>query len=107
MPKRILRRFFDEHFGPGDVAAVMLLDRGHTNSGQDFTSNRRLLINGIDRFIGYGEGELGQPSPGSASPFNNEMQSRREPLYAVNRMGRLKDLTEFLIKTPGRRKAMV
>ena len=53
--KRILRRFFDDHFGPSDVAAVMLLDRGHANSGQDFTSNRRLLIKGIDSFVGYSE----------------------------------------------------
>ena len=44
--KRMMRTFFADHFGPRDVAAVMLLDRGHTQSGQDFTSNRRLLIKG-------------------------------------------------------------
>jgi hypothetical protein len=44
LAKRELRRFFDDHFGPSDVAAVMLLDRGDASSGQDFTSNRRLLI---------------------------------------------------------------
>jgi VWFA-related protein len=120
--KRILRRFFEDHFGPSDVAAVMLLDRGHRNSGQDFTSNRRLLIAGIDRFIGYSENEGGEAVvPGSASPFALPTERpapgtqsaslaatyESQVLGARNRMGRLMDLTEFLIKTPGRRKAMV
>jgi VWFA-related protein len=106
--KRILRRFLEDHFGAGDVAAVMLLDRGHTNAGQDFTSNRRLLIKGIDSFIGYGEGDVGKERAvaGSASPFVVG-EGGDALLGAVNRMGRLMDLTEFLIKTPGRRKAMI
>jgi VWFA-related protein len=108
--KRILRRFFDNHFGPNDVAAVMVLDRGHRESGQDFTSNRQLLIKGVDRYIGYSEGERIPEAviPGSGSPFFNEGNlSESAVLGIVNRMGRLMDLTEFLIKTPGRRKAMV
>ena len=124
--KRFLRTFFQEHFGPSDVAAVMLLDRGHRDSGQDFTSNRRLLINGIDRYIGYSENEAGEAvAPGSASPLfvdrarpalggeNSPASATAAATYesqvlgARNRMGRLKDLTEFLIKTPGRRKAMI
>jgi len=116
--KRILRRFFDEHFGPSDVASVMLLDRGHRNSGQDFTANRRLLIKGIDSFTGYSEGEAETVKPGSASPLANAGPNVGAPgvptagaeaglLGAVNRMGRLMDLTDFLIKTPGRRKAMI
>ena len=108
--KRILRRFFDNHFGPSDVAAVMLLDRGHRNTGQDFTSNRRLLIEGIDRYIGYPPAEAPNDAviPGSGSPFWNERGfSESTVLGIVNRMGRLMDLTEFLIKTPGRRKAMI
>jgi VWFA-related protein len=122
LTKRILRRFFDEHFGPSDVAAVMLLDRGHTNSGQDFTSNRSLLIKGIDRFVGYSENEASEAVvPASASPFSGPTERpaagvldasastryESQVLGSRNRMGRLKDLTEFLIKTPGRRKAMV
>ena len=113
--KRILRKFFDEHFGPSDVAAVMVLDRGHRNAGQDFTSNRRLLVDGIDRYIGYSEGEgpAEQTRPGTASPLDRSLPFQSAPsseaavLGAVNRMGRLKDLTEFLIKTPGRRKALI
>jgi VWFA-related protein len=114
--KRVLRRFFEEHFGPRDVAAVMLLDRGQANAGQDFTSNRRLLIKGIDSFIGYngGEADAEKVPPGTASPLFVERPgpavaalTEAALVGAVNRMGRLKDLTEYLIKTPGRRKAML
>jgi VWFA-related protein len=122
LAKKWMRTFFAEHFGPSDVAAVMLLDRGHRNAGQDFTSNRRLLLDGIDRFIGYNENEPGEAVvPGSASPIASPTERpaagtqsaagsaryESQVLGARNRMGRLKDLTEFLIRTPGRRKAMI
>ena len=96
--KRELRKFFDGHFGPSDSAAIMFLGEAHASAGQDFTSNRRLLIKGIDSYVG-GDGV----APGSASPFAIGAGG----LAARNRMSRLKDLTEFLIKIPGRRKAMV
>lgn len=102
LAKRELRRFFDEHFGPSDSAAIMFLDKAHPNAGQDFTSNRRLLIKGIDSFAGSPDERV---FAGSASPF--APPTGPAAFLARNRMSRLKDLTEFLIKTPGRRKAMV
>jgi VWFA-related protein len=95
--KRELRKFFDEHFAPSDAAAVMFLGEAHSSAGQDFTSNRRLLLKGIDSYVG-GDGV----AAGSASPLIGS-----GGLAARNRMSRLKDLTEFLIKIPGRRKALV
>jgi VWFA-related protein len=97
--KRELRKFFDQHFGPGDTAAIMFLDKAHSSAGQDFTSNRRLLIKGIDSVVGTPDERV---VAGSASPFTGS-----GGLLTRNRMSRLKDLTEFLIKVPGRRKAMV
>jgi len=108
--KRELRKFFDEHFGPTDSAAIMFLDRGHSTAGQDFTSNRRLLIKGLDSFTGYSEDDVGgeKVEAGSASPFApGGDTSGPSALMARNRMERLKDLTEFLIKIPGHRKAML
>ena len=103
--KRELRRFFNDHFGPSDNAAVMTLYRAHVSAGQDFTSNRRLLIRGIDSFVGYSiedpNGEI--VMPGSTSPF----AAGSGGVLGFNRMDRLKDLTEFLLKIPGRRKAIV
>ena len=111
--KRELRKFFETHFAPGDSAAVMFLDRAHATAGQDFTSNRRLLIKGVDSVVGYGEDDVGGEKviPDSASPFGSSTPGVSVPSPAVltarNRMERLKDLTEFLIKIPGHRKAMV
>ena len=107
--KRQLRRFFEDHFGPGDTAAIMFLDRAHSTAGQDFTSNRRLLIKGLDSFVGYSEEDVGKEKvvAGSASPFDPGADSTGSGLMARNRMERLKDLTEFLIKIPGHRKAML
>jgi VWFA-related protein len=101
LAKRELRQFFAEHFGPSDTAAIMFLDKAHSNAGQDFTSNRRLLIKGVDSIIGD------EPVvPGSASPFGQTLNPSAA-LLSRNRMSRLKDLTEFLNKVPGRRKAML
>lgn len=102
LARRELRRFFDEHFGPSDTAAIMFLDKAHSSAGQDFTSNRRLLIEGIDSFVGSPDERV---FAGSASPFTPA--TGVSGFLARNRMSRLKDLTEFLIKIPGRRKAMV
>ena len=97
--KRQLRTFFADHFGPSDSAAIMFLDKAGATAGQDFTSNRRLLIKGVDSIIGDEE----KVAPGSASPF----ASGSGGVLARSRMSRLKELTEFLIKIPGRRKAML
>jgi VWFA-related protein len=74
LAKRELRKFFDEHFGPNDTAAVMFLDKAHWSAGQDFTSNRRLLLKGIDSAVG-GEDIV---QPGSASPFASSKRSSRD-----------------------------
>ena len=50
--KRYLRAFIEKQFGPNDSAAVVLLTSGPSNSGQQFTSSPRLLIDAIDRFGG-------------------------------------------------------
>lgn len=116
--KREFRKFFEGHFGPNDSAAIMFLDRAHATAGQDFTSNRRLLIKGIDSAVGYAEGENEAVPVGSASPIPLNLPKPPLPgistasyeaavLGARNRMERLRDLTEFLIKIPGRRKAMI
>ena len=50
--KRFLREFVEKQFGPNDSAAVVLLTSGPSNSGQQFTSSPRLLIDAIERFGG-------------------------------------------------------
>src|SRR5687767_5607034 len=50
--RAFLRRFIEQYFGPHDTAAVVLTTGGLRDSGQDFTSNPRLLLNAIDKFDG-------------------------------------------------------
>ncbi len=48
-----LRVFMDKYFGENDVAAVVA-GQGLVTDGQDFTSNRRLIMTAIDKFTGSG-----------------------------------------------------
>lgn len=50
--RAFLRRFIEQYFGPNDTAAVILTTGGLRESGQEFTSNARLLLNAIDKFDG-------------------------------------------------------
>ena len=52
--RHFLRRFVEQHFGPNDSAAIVLTTRGPRDSGQEFTSDPRLLLSAIDKFGGDG-----------------------------------------------------
>src|SRR5688500_12849256 len=47
----VAKRFIQQYLGTGDVAAVVYTS-GRQESGQELTSNRRLLMAAIDRFQG-------------------------------------------------------
>jgi VWFA-related protein len=49
--KAFLREFIERSFGPADLAAVAYTS-GRIAASQEFTSNRRLLLEAIDRFTG-------------------------------------------------------
>ena len=66
--KNLARRFVLEKLGPDDQAAVVVTS-GLLRASQDFTQNRRLLIDAIDNF-------LGQKLP-SAGVERNEKMSRQ------------------------------
>jgi VWFA-related protein len=85
--RHFLRQFIEQHFGPDDVAAVVLTTRGPRNSGQDFTSRRDLLLGAIDRFSGG----------------DSDSDVSREK----NFMGSLRDLVEVVAKFPVGRKAVL
>jgi VWFA-related protein len=50
--RHFLREFIEKNFGPNDIAGVSLTGRGLTASAQDFTSNKRLILEAIDKFSG-------------------------------------------------------
>lgn len=65
--RHLARRFVLEKLGPDDQAAVVVTS-GLTRASQDFTQNRRLLVEAIENFVG-------QKMP-SAGVARNESKSR-------------------------------
>ena len=49
--KRFLQEFVERNFGANDLAAIVYTS-GRGVAGQEFTNNRRLLLEAIDRFAG-------------------------------------------------------
>ena len=49
--RRHAREFIEQHFGPRDLAAVVVTS-GRTDAGQEFTSDPALLLRAIDHFFG-------------------------------------------------------
>ena len=74
--RQLARRFVLEKLGPDDQAAVVVTS-GLTRASQDFTQNRRLLIEAIDNFVG-------QKLPSAAVQRNEQksrdMDSRGQPI---------------------------
>ena len=62
-----LREFVEQHFGENDTAAIVYVGRGRSTDGQDFTSDRALLLRSIDRIQGgFGSSDLAQASSQAA-----------------------------------------
>jgi VWFA-related protein len=74
--RNLARRFVLEKLGPDDQAAVVVTS-GLLRASQDFTQNRRLLVEAIDNF-------MGQKLPSSAVERNErksrDMDSRGQPI---------------------------
>ena len=62
-----LRQFVEDHFGENDTAAIVYVGRGRSTDGQDFTSDRTLLLASIDRLSGgFGASDIEQASAQTA-----------------------------------------
>ncbi len=74
--RNLARRFVLEKLGPDDQAAVVVTS-GLTRASQDFTQNRRLLVEAIDNFVGQK-----MPSAGVArnESKSRDMDTRGQPL---------------------------
>jgi VWFA-related protein len=86
--RAFLRQFIESYFGPNDTAAVVLTTGGLRDSGQEFTSNARLLLSAIDQFDG-GTGDM-----------SNRLREK-------NFIGDFKNLMQFMSTLRGGRKAVV
>jgi VWFA-related protein len=100
-----LRRFVEQHVAANDLAAVVHIGRGRANDAQDFTSNRRLLLEAIDKFSG---GFASMPTPAAAAlAVPGPVSTGETESLSRARMRSLRELTEFMARLRGRRKSMI
>ncbi len=119
--KQAARAFIEQRLGTNDVAAVVHTS-GRSDLGQDFTSNRRLLMASIDRFLGeklrsatlgrldaFNTGGLAVPT----SPVNSAQRSLMDPDemqrgdHARRTLRSLENLANYMAGIHGRRKALI
>lgn len=114
-----LRDFIDRNFGVNDLAAVVFTS-GRAAAGTEFTGNRRLLLEAIDRFAGRrlrSEAlEISDMLDRTASlrdPANERSLQLMDPLEAERAyeartmLSSVRNLAQFMEGIRGRRKAML
>src|SRR5688572_16977672 len=127
--RNLARRFILEKLGPDDQAAVVVTS-GLTRASQDFTQNRRLLIEAIDNFVGQkmpssgvarNESKSrdmdvkGQPTDDAGDPTTIDPVSRfvaddraTERMFQTRQaLNSLRSIAEWMSAIQGRRKALI
>ncbi|MGE0392396.1 MAG: VWA domain-containing protein [Vicinamibacterales bacterium] len=121
--KQSARAFIERRFGTNDLAAVVHTN-GRSDWGQDFTSNRRLLMASIDRFIGekvqsatmarLDAFNTGRPlMTGPGNPVNSRDRGMGDPLEmergdrARRTLRALQNLSNYMAGIHGRRKSLI
>ncbi len=128
----VARRFITEKLGAGDLAAVVVTS-GRRDASQDFTPNRRLLLNAVDKFMGQklpsatiARADIANRS--TLDPLRNDQTDtttstgetydpRKDPIedpdeaqrtyQARAAMSTLRGIAEWMSAVRGRRKALV
>ena len=113
------RQFIERYLGANDLTAVVYTS-GRSDASQNFTSNRRLLLASVDKFIGQGvrssaleRADAYFRTLGSQSRGNRLTDRVNDPLdfergqKARSALITLRELAEWLGGVRGRRKAVV
>ncbi|MPZ18348.1 MAG: VWA domain-containing protein [Luteitalea sp.] len=120
--KKAANEFIEKHLGANDIAAVVYTG-GRTDAAQEFTSNKLLLEQSVNRFMGrkirsatlerldaYNR-QRGTQLPDSSS--NRAGKGIQDPLdferayNARTSMGSLENIAQYLNNVQGRRKAIL
>ena len=127
--RTIARQFVREKLGPNDQAAVVVTS-GLTRASQEFTQNRRLLLEAIDNFQGQKlpssalernermsreQSTQGTPTNDAGDPIRIDPgnryiadESAAERMYQARQaMNSLRSIAEWMSTIQGRRKAIV
>ena len=109
--KSVAKEFVDRHLAANDLAAVAYLS-GRANAGQEFTNNKRLLTESIDKFVGR---KLRSAMLGRLDDFSMQTDAgvRMDPdrfqrtYNARSSMDALGKIAQLLEGVRGRRKALL
>jgi VWFA-related protein len=127
--RNLARRFVLEKLGPDDQAAVVVTS-GLMRASQDFTQNRRLLVEAIDNFVGQkmpsagvarnesksrDMDRAGQPTNDAGDPTTIDPVSRfvaddraTERMFQTRQaLNSLRSIAEWMSAIQGRRKALI
>jgi VWFA-related protein len=107
--RRIARMFIEQNMAPNDVAAVVMTS-GNRRTAQEFTSNRRLLLEAVDKFQGRkvispglaSLATMGAPGEGEAN-----LADPQRLFNARTMLDTIASLAAFAGTIPGRRKSVV
>jgi VWFA-related protein len=110
-----VKQFIERNLGANDLAAVVHTS-GRQEAGQDFTNNRRLLLEAVDKFMGkrlrsptqekLDEYYRTRGTPLASNPITDPVAFERS-YNARNVLATLKSIADMLSGVSGRRKALV
>ena len=129
--KRAARQFIERHLTANDLAAVVHTS-GRTDSAQELTPSRRLLLAAVDKFHGQklpsltaerlarhlndremdraaagSDGESSSSSDRSTQAPPDDPRDPERGMQAQRALGTVKDVAKWMADVPGRRKALV
>ncbi len=109
------RQFIEKYVGSNDMAAVVSTG-GRADASQDFTTNQRLLLRAVDKFMGQKLRSAtmnkiddyfrnsGTPNAGDKL---SDLDDKERGYHARNALQTISNLAEYLGNIRGRRKALV
>lgn len=112
--QHLLRQFIERHVGANDRVAFGYFGTGARES-QEFTSNKRVMLDALRKFTGGIPGEapmavpISNPETGQALPTNlSDSSIETEARFKLRgRMKAFRDMVEFLSTIPAQRKALL
>jgi VWFA-related protein len=109
--KAAARRFIQDHLGPDDLVAIGFTFR--TKLAQEFTSDKRLLLAAVDKFMsGVNDMEptlppLTGPGVGGSSEPLFTLGNAEGVFGVVGEMANIRKVAAWLDRIPGRKKAVI
>jgi VWFA-related protein len=113
--KAAARQFIERYMGANDTAAVVLTS-GRSDAGQEFTNNRRLLLQAVDKFSGRKlrsstlnriDEEARTRDTRQQGDKIGDIDDQERGFQARNALDTIRNLATYLGNIRGRRKALV